>query len=207
MTCSSCGGYATLPCWLNKLPSRAICDRLILSFVQTVHPVVPLLHLPSFKRDYERFWNEHQDQEWHEAPPVIIAEESSLVPCLFSMIFASLMANPMATQNDSELRKLDPKVLFDATMATLGLTGFPRRPSLYSLSAFLFSQNTLIREEEPTESFSFISIAFRAALGMGLHRDPSEFHLGAVITEVRRRIWWHILHIDSMVSCRQAYLR
>jgi hypothetical protein len=31
---------------------------------------------------------------------------------------------------------------------------------------------------------------------MGLHRDGSIFGLGEVECEVRRRIWWHIMHLD-----------
>ena len=31
---------------------------------------------------------------------------------------------------------------------------------------------------------------------MGLHRDGSLFGLGEVECEVRRRVWWHIMHLD-----------
>ena len=31
---------------------------------------------------------------------------------------------------------------------------------------------------------------------MGLHRDGSLFGLGEIECEVRRRVWWHIMHLD-----------
>jgi len=31
---------------------------------------------------------------------------------------------------------------------------------------------------------------------MGLHRDGSLFGLGEVECEIRRRVWWHIMHLD-----------
>lgn len=35
---------------------------------------------------------------------------------------------------------------------------------------------------------------------MGLHRDGALFGLGTVECEVRRRIWWHIMHLDIQGS-------
>ena len=41
---------------------------------------------------------------------------------------------------------------------------------------------------------------FRVALGMGLHRDGEAFGLPPLQTEIRRRLWWYIIHVDVMTS-------
>jgi hypothetical protein len=35
---------------------------------------------------------------------------------------------------------------------------------------------------------------------MGLHRDPAQFGIQSSEAETRRRIWWHIIHMDGVVS-------
>jgi hypothetical protein len=35
---------------------------------------------------------------------------------------------------------------------------------------------------------------------MGIHRDGTNFGLAPIETEIRRRIWWHIIHTDVMTS-------
>ena len=40
---------------LDKLPPRETCDELLEAFVATVYPLIPVLHLPSFYRQWDRF--------------------------------------------------------------------------------------------------------------------------------------------------------
>ena len=46
----------------------------------------------------------------------------------------------------------------------------------------------------------FIGLALRVAQSMGLHRDGSLYGIDPVEAEVRRRVWWHILHLDVMTA-------
>ena len=40
----------------------------------------------------------------------------------------------------------------------------------------------------------------RVAQTMGLHRDPAQFGIGPCEAEYRRRLWYHIVHMDSVVA-------
>jgi hypothetical protein len=40
----------------------------------------------------------------------------------------------------------------------------------------------------------------RVAQTMGLHRDPANFGIEPCEAEYRRRIWWHIVHMDGVVA-------
>lgn len=42
---------------IDFLPSRFAADRLIAQYFTAVHPVVRLVHRPSFEKEYEQFWN------------------------------------------------------------------------------------------------------------------------------------------------------
>lgn len=43
-------------------------------------------------------------------------------------------------------------------------------------------------------------IAIRLALKMGLHRDGTALGLPPFETEMRRRLWWHIVHVDARIT-------
>ncbi|KAK6369419.1 hypothetical protein LTS17_009762 [Exophiala oligosperma] len=90
--------------------------------------------------------------------------------------------------------------MYFAAMVSASLTGFPRRPSIYSLAAYLFAQSQFVREEEFSDVPDFISTSFRLALGMGLHRHIPDAGFTHAEMETRRRLWWYILHLDVMSS-------
>lgn len=48
--------------------------------------------------------------------------------------------------------------------------------------------------------FSMTGVALRLARKMGLHRDGTSLGLSPFETEERRRLWWHILHVDFRLS-------
>ena len=48
--------------------------------------------------------------------------------------------------------------------------------------------------------FIFSGVAVRLARKMGLHRDGTSLGLSPFETEMRRRLWWHILHADFRIS-------
>lgn len=58
----------------------------------------------------------------------------------------------------------------------------------------------LIREEESLSSCSFVAVAFRVCQAMGIHKDGTDFGLGEIQTEERRRVWCHLMHLDVMTS-------
>jgi hypothetical protein len=90
--------------------------------------------------------------------------------------------------------------MYFVAMVSATLTGFPRRPSLDTLAAYIVAQSQFVREEDFSDSPDFISTAFRIALGMGLHRQLPDAGFTTAELEMRRRLWWYILHLDVMSS-------
>ncbi|KAF2096748.1 hypothetical protein NA57DRAFT_78343 [Rhizodiscina lignyota] len=80
------------------------------------------------------------------------------------------------------------------------MVGFPGgNTTVFALAAFVILHVPLIREETE-RSTAFISTAFRVGQKIGLHRDPQCLDITGVEAELRRRLFWHILHKDALSS-------
>ena len=202
------GQYAhALPKLLEDLPSRHTSDQLYQSFVVSIHAILPLLYLHSFDEEYHRFWDWIENGNRKGPPTGILAENPSFLPLLFAVLFGGSVSCPnevLQSEFHHMPRSAVTSRLCEVAMRTQSLVAFPRNPTIYSLMSFLIVQNLLVREEEPLASCSYISVALRVAQAMGLHRDGSSFGLAPIEIEIRRRIWWHIIHTDVMTSIPSA---
>ena len=58
-----------------------------------------------------------------------------------------------------------------------------------------------VRSKHRSDTLFVLSgVAVRLARKMGLHRDGSSLGLSPFETEMRRRLWWHIVHMDFRIS-------
>jgi hypothetical protein len=188
---------------IDNLPPRETCDRLWAVFITTVYPLIPILHLPTFYSQYDEFWQSVEEFHQTRLPrgflvtcPTFLALLLSALCCgsLHSYLNRSRTDGDILGPTVSESRRSE--MLSRTTMRALTMLGFPRDPTIYSLAAFVIWHVPLIREESE-QSTAFISTAFRAGQALGLHRDPSHFGITDAEAEVRRRLWWHILHKDT----------
>lgn len=191
--------FEVMPRVMRMLPSRAHCDGLYQSFLDGVHPIMPLIHVPTFAAQYRCFWRWYPTH-LEECPTGELTDNPTFLPLLMAILYGgaislSSKATTTLTRGEHTQASLTSH-LYGATMAALGACAFPRSPTVNSLTAFLIVQTCLIREEEPLTSCSFVGLAMRVAQSMGLHRDGSLFGLSDVECEVRRRVWWHILYLD-----------
>ena len=186
---------------LSELPPREACDYFYEDFVGSVHPLIPLIHLPTFDRYYRRFWDWYPAWEPGRVPEGVLAENPSFLPLLFTVLFTGSIAGmrPDVVTNICPLLETQKK-LYHLIPAALAMVGFPHSPSMYSLMAFLLLNSMLIREEESLSSCSFVAVAFRVCQAMGLHKDGSDFGLDDIQIEERRRVWCHLMHLDVMTS-------
>lgn len=191
--------YDVMPRVLQMLPPHAHSERLYRSFLDGVHPIMPLIHVPTFTAQYKCFWDWYP-KNMHECPTGELLDNPTFLPLLMAVLYAGAISlSPEATvalTSGEHTRGSLTAHLYGATMAALSACAFPRSPTVNSLIAFLIVQTCLIREEEPLTSCSFVGLAMRVAQSMGLHRDGSHFGLSDVECEVRRRVWWHILYLD-----------
>ncbi|PWW80196.1 hypothetical protein C7212DRAFT_355703 [Tuber magnatum] len=187
-----------IPLILRDLPDKPVCDIVYKAFLNGVHPIMPLIHVPTFAKEYNAFWAWFPNNV-RSIPDPVLTENHGFLPLLLSVLYAGSMSLPakvvekiLPGQTKMEVNKN----LYSGSMHALSASCFPRAPTVSSLIAFLITQTCLVREEEPLTSCSFLGMAMRVAQSMGLHRDGSLFGLNEIECEVRRRVWWHIVYLD-----------
>ena len=201
--CSHCRRRHSLRCLVTLLPSKETCEKLCDIFFSSIFPLMPLLHLPSFGRDFQALWAETGSPIQHDAEMgSLLQKKPSFICLLSSILFASIVSSSQSKLSRISKKDLDlaPERMYFIVSASATLTGFPRHPSLDALTAYLIVQSQFVREEDFSNAPDFISTAFRVALGMGLHRQIPSSHLSSAEIETRRRLWWYVLHLDIMSS-------
>ena len=182
---------------LRNLPSKQLSDSLYRSYVAGVHPLMPILHLPSTLAEYKAFWM--------RLDPSPDPKSSSADVTFLPLLYAILYSGSTSSQNTETMDDL-PQIstsalsaeLYDRASICLDMVSFPQQPSLPGLIAFLILQTVAMKEPQPEASF--IGVAIRVGQVMGLHKDPAALNLHPCAAEVRRRVWWHILYLDALIS-------
>lgn len=188
------------PYMLEDMPTRRQSDILYKGFMSGIHAISPVLHPPTILQSYYAFWDWYENSNYSgERCPDI-----TFIPLLYAMWHGGSVTISIHTIKAefpnalSRSQLCDP--LHDHVVTWLDRISFPRNPSLHGLVAFLITKTILSREEEPLASSLFISTVLRVAQAMGLHRDPAQFGIKSSEAETRRRIWWHIIHMDGVVA-------
>lgn len=183
----------------QNMPTKRQSHVLYRCFMSGVHIISPIIHPPSVLEQYHAFWEWFDNREKsNESVP-----DPSFIPLLYAIWYGgsvSISIKGIKKEFGDTTRASLSARLHDEVTRCLTLVAFPRNPSVSGLAAFLIVQTILAREEEPLTSSLFIGLAVRTAQMMGLHRDPAQFGLPAAHAEARRRMWWHIVHMDGVVA-------
>ncbi|KAJ2895682.1 zn2cys6 transcription factor [Zalerion maritima] len=172
------------------LPKRSDCDRLLDMYIKTAETLYRIIHIPTFRLDYEAYWNSERRPE-------------SFLPLLLVMM-------ALATKYESRSRgpngeRLDSIHIPTAcALVRMWLDGLKGKDlvDMTTLQTEVLLNHTQRMVLKPQESWSRLGFIVRMAMSMGMHRDPSEFGGGIppFEGEVRRRLWWTILDLDLHMS-------
>ncbi|KAK2751104.1 hypothetical protein FQN57_000179 [Myotisia sp. PD_48] len=184
---------------LDYVPSRHQSNILYKAFMSGVQAISPVLHPPTILICYDKFWCWYDQRQYSQDP----CPSPSFIPLLYAIWYGgsvTMSLKTMRAEFDADSRSSLTEPFHDEVTRWLKIISFPRSPSLHGLAAFLLVQTILSKEEEPLTSSLFISLALRVAQTMGLHRDPAQFGIPHSVAEPRRRMWWHIVHMDGVVA-------
>lgn len=171
--------WPTLP--ISDLPSREISDKLIDCYLRTIETVYRILHVPTFRRDYEAIWNVGGK------PDTSFLIQLKLVLAIGATVYDenfSLRASALQWVYEAQTYLAEPE--------------YKARLSLH----YLQSSILLLLARESTsvgEDFTWITAGalVRAAVYMGLHRDPVHLPKRTLFgAEMRRRLWNTILEMS-----------
>ena len=183
---------------LSSLPLRPVVDRLISGYFSAMD-VTPVIHGPSFLREYEKFWENPM------ATPVMWIGMLFAMMCLATQ-FQSFLVNeprgvdqyPLSTQDVQHLVRLYQ----ERTVQCLVLGKYTKSVP-YTIQTLLLYFTTEHFQCEDTEigTWILLGIVVRIAMRMGYHRDAchspqiSPFH-----GEMRRRAWAILAQLDLLAS-------
>lgn len=168
------------------LPGKATCDRLLDAYISVSEGIYRIVHVPSFKAEYEAFWAQ-------------TGVSDGFLPRLMCML-------SLGARFETETRGLshdradgiNAPTACALTRAWLdGLRGkqLVDMDTLQCEVLHLHASRMMLSRNQ--ESWAQLGFIVRMAMTMGLHRDPDEFpQIRPFYAELRRRLWYTIVDMD-----------
>ncbi|OTA88870.1 hypothetical protein M434DRAFT_34661 [Hypoxylon sp. CO27-5] len=169
----------------TNIPSREIADKLVEGYLRTLESVIRVLHVPSFKKEYESFW---------------LSPES--VDLSFVILLQLVMAIGSAVYDeDFTMRRSAIQWVYEAQCWLIS----PVPKTRLTLAALQVMILLCIAQEAACVGPDLVWIPvgqlMRTAIFMGLHRDPKKLpHMNRFHVEMRRRLWNTILELALETS-------
>ncbi|KAJ4998973.1 Transcription factor lepE [Colletotrichum sp. SAR 10_66] len=169
----------------SKLPSKEVADALLDNYLRTTESIYRILHLPTFRRQYEALW------------------VNDTVPDPGFLVQLKLVLAIGAVTYDDEFSLRTSAILWVyEAQVWLAEPNFKVRLNIQFLQTnllLLFAQERVGVAGDSTWVLS--GTILRKAMHMGLHRDPN--HLpgrSAYEAEMRRRLWNTVLEVNLQAS-------
>ncbi|EZF28010.1 hypothetical protein H112_00107 [Trichophyton rubrum D6] len=139
------------------LPSKQVSDELVDCYLQTIESVYRILHIPTFRRDYETLF--------------LSAVDPAVNNAFVVQVKLVLAIGAVTYDKDFSLRALANKWIYEA-QAWLLDPKFKLRSNIQSLQShllLLFAQKTVDIDGDPM--WVSVGTLLRRAIYMGLHKD------------------------------------
>ncbi|KYK61972.1 C6 zinc finger protein [Drechmeria coniospora] len=169
----------------RHLPPRHVCDELVGNYLRTFEGVLRIVHVPSFKADYQRYWQKPD-----------AAVDGFVIQMQLCMALGATLHDDLFT-----MRATSQQWIYEAQ---LWLMLPPKKSRMTILGIQIMCLLVLAKSicgVGPDLTWIIAGALVRKAMSMGLHRDPS--HLGKMTTfraEMRRRLWATILELNLQCS-------
>ncbi|RPB22703.1 hypothetical protein L211DRAFT_788167 [Terfezia boudieri ATCC MYA-4762] len=168
----------------NNAPSRLSSDHLITTFFQQYHPLFPILHRPSFLKEYEKLIS---CSEISTVPSKILSKHSLVQ---LYLVFAIAARNSEVMHNKAEVN------LFDIHWRWF-LDAILLESSLETVQCLVLAQLNCFVSSDYERLAQYKSLCVATVLRLGLNRAQKDFANNAVLTEVSKRVFWCVYCLDS----------
>ncbi|KAH8426887.1 putative C6 transcription factor (Mut3) [Aspergillus melleus] len=183
---------ATLPP-THDLPPRDVARRLCYNALEDGCSLMRFVHEPSFFATFERVYDTPPEQYSNE--------ENSFLPLLYIVMSVGCLFSDDRT-GPLDLSGYESAIgqgfqFFKAGRQLLEITDCR---DLTSLQAICFMVLFLQSSAKLSTCYSYVGIALRSALRLGLHRSAVTAHFNPLERELRKRIFWVVRKMDVYVS-------
>ena len=192
---------------LTTLPNKATCDSLFQSFLIAVYPVHPLIHIPTFQTDYNNFWQWCRNSDISQ-PDNKLLDDPTFLCLLFSVLYCGAVVSSSAAWDTGCLRELEKKSTVEQLRKTYlsssSMCQSLQHPTFFTLVSSLLVHSCSEPETTKFGDLDFVAMILHIAQSMGLHHDGALFGFNPITSELRRRVWWHIVWLDLHASMTQG---
>lgn len=182
-----------VPDLAGTLPPKAMCDELARSYFRTFEPVYRIIHVPTFWKDYDNFW---------EQPVSASTPTHFLMKLVIVLAIGTTFCPETADIDRTSLPRLAQTWIYAAQW---WLTG-PSEKSTATVDGLQVSC-LLILARQATHNCpggsAWLSTGslLTMAQAMGFHRNPKMFtHLSPFQVEMRARLWTTVLELVCVSS-------
>lgn len=175
------------PNFKDYIPPRELADKLVNNYLRTCESLYRILHIPTFKRDYEDYW---QDPEG--------ASTTIAVTMLLVMAIGTCFHQE---EGNDELRSMAQQWVYSAQSWTAAPFEKSRLhlPGIQIHCLLLLARQTNAVGGDMT--WTAAGTLLRTAFSMGFHRDPKNFpKIPIFIAQMRRRIWATVLEMTIQTA-------
>lgn len=169
---------------MQSLPPHEECWRLYQAFKLRVHPVVPIIHLPTLESLILEFWNDFP-----------FTMHGDTLALLLAVTYCGLIS-----LGDDQYPDLSDS-LYSSYEKLIQSYDFPTdfsKSTLPRLQSYVLVGTCRASQTEPIASFGFLPSTVRIAQALKLHIESKSEN--PIDLEIRRRLWWHLIYLDVEAS-------
>ncbi|TFB05359.1 hypothetical protein CCMA1212_003065 [Trichoderma ghanense] len=169
----------------TQIPERELADVLVENYLRAFEGVFRVVHIPTFRADYARFWEDSHRS--NESFTILLQLVMALGAALYDDVFS---LRPMATQ-----------WIFEAQMWLM----MPPEKKRMNFEGIQIQCLLLLAKSTCNVGGDMVWMMagnlVRNAMFVGLHRDPQYLgDLTAYRAEMRRRLWATVLELNLQFS-------
>ncbi|KFA65461.1 hypothetical protein S40285_00491 [Stachybotrys chlorohalonatus IBT 40285] len=178
----------------HELPSKEVARKLCHYSLSCATCLVRIVHVPSFYEKLDRLYDQSLDN--------LNSEDTHFLGLVYSILALGCMYNTLQDPvAEKEAYKAATEEGIKYYSAARGLLqDITQCRDLTSLQALLFMILFLQATSNLSGCYSFVGIALRSAMRIGLHRDLQHERIGTIESETRRRVFYVIRQMDIYVS-------
>ncbi|ENH70106.1 Activator of stress proteins 1 [Fusarium oxysporum f. sp. cubense race 1] len=188
------------------LPARRTCDSLVDTYIKTFESVLRIIHVPSFLRDYEHFWEDSASS---------ISSTDETFPCKLLLVAAlgSITFTPTDSQQDqaTSCREQSNNWISYVKdwLARKSMKGMRGDLSMAQIACLLALTRHTHHQDSAPMGVAWLSEGHgltHMAVQMGLHREPRvrSPNISVKEAEIRRRLWATMLELSLQVSVDES---
>ena len=162
--------------WLRTQPllTRSVVEDYIEAYFKLYHPTFPILHEATFRAEYAYEAPRPGGGVWHVLANLVVA-------------MGAFVSGTNPDETDS--------TIFRTVKAGLSIESL-EAGSLTLVQIFALAANYLQKRNKPNTGSAYAGIAVRLAIGLGMHKEFTEWKTSLLRKEMRRRVWWLLCILD-----------